>query len=153
MKIDNKQSVQRSLLIFILILSGSFAMLLIAFIFQVHLGKVMVTSLSLIFLSLWKISSLKMIRIDFSGEIVSIKYSHPFISGPKVSLELPLAKIESCNVDKGFLNYFLCVNVKGKKIKSFYYHLGTLSSEEFRLLSVFITNINRLSKDIDSSFL
>ncbi|WP_139166573.1 hypothetical protein [Epilithonimonas hungarica] len=80
---------------------------------------------------IWKLIRFKIVILDISEHIVSIKTRHPFsrsINFPQ--MEVPLHKIFSCHLKDELLTTFLIVNIHTKNnVRSFYYKLGILSGK------------------------
>jgi len=97
-----------------------------------HMDELIVgTGILFCVLILWRLSRLKIVTLDISEHIVSVKITHPFSRGISFpQLEVPLYKIFSCHLKGDLLTTFLMVNIHTKNnVRSFYYDLGFLSKK------------------------
>lgn len=97
--------------------------------------------LSLLFL-LWRFSIIKYFMLESSGEVLSIKYHHPFVYKKSSNLEVPLTKVTFSKIEKGLFSHFFKIHIrKGKDEKRymlFYYHLQGLSTKQKQTLKEFV---------------
>lgn len=128
MKVDNQRSVQ--IKVYIL----SFILLVVIFsIILIEQMKGLMVGVGILFSIgvLWKLSRLRIVLMDVSEHIVSIKARHQFSRGISFpQMEVPLHKIFSCHLKDELLTTFLIVNIHTKNnVRSFYYKLGILSGK------------------------
>jgi len=99
----------------------------------------------LLLVLIWRISQLRIIWLEISEQMISVKNSSPVWCRKKIIPvhKIPLEKIITYKIEKAFMNYFLILTVHGKNgIKNFYYGLGFLSKSQLDELVKYFEQIN-----------
>lgn len=136
-RLENKRkATETSIMISLLIL---ITMLILVLAIGQTKSLILLSVLALFLLSLlWCFSKIKYCMLEYSGEVFTIKYHHPFIKRANPVFEMPVSKINRCEVKKGIFSNFLRIKVTKNENKDllFYYHLQGFSATQIQHLKV-----------------
>lgn len=140
-KVENKSKISDVTIIVFGLIFINLLSLILAVIWKGNYITIGFLILSLAFL-VWRFSIIKYFMLESSGEVLSIKYYHPFVNKITPVLEVPLTKVTYSKIEKGFFSVFFRIHVrKGndkKKNIFFYYHLQGFSTKQKQILKEFI---------------
>lgn len=150
MKLSNKKNIRITMYILLLLLFLDIVFLCTAKVFFKVNNNLVYILLFLIFVMIvWKLSVLKVTEVDISEHIISVKLRRPFLQIRKVTpvLEVPIDKIESCKMRKGFMDSFLVITINTKKRKRiFYYRMGFLTKRQIENYQKCLIKLSNISK-------
>lgn len=118
-------------------------MISFGYVFQVHkqygwIGFFILLAFAFLNLILfWKLLSVRYFDYEHSGEVISIKYYHPWKKGRvKPAIELPKNKLDSYDIQtkKGLQKLHLIVKGSNRKL-CFKYNLWNISEQQIKTIS------------------
>ena len=136
MKIDNKKKIKAKAVLLIVIITVSLISILFGALTKFHqkqpLGFLLAIPVALTICSVRQLFNLKYFDYEHSGEVISIKYCHPWKTGRITpAIELPQTKLASFDIKKSLSGKKLCLTVNGSRNKmQFKYNLWELSSQQ-----------------------
>ncbi len=116
--------------------------------FKVNNNLVHILLFLIFVMIVWKLSVLKVTEVDISEHIISVKLRRPFFQIRKVTpvLEVPIDKIESCDMITGFMNSFLVITINTKRKRIFYYRIGFLTKRQIENYQKCLIKLSNISK-------
>lgn len=133
MKLSNKKNIRITMYILLLLSFFDIVFLCTAkVLFKVNNNLVYILLFLIFVMIVWKLSVLKVTEVDISEHIISVKLRRPFFQIRKVTpvLEVPIDKLESCKIRKGFMDSFLVITINTKRKRIFYYRMGFLTKRQ-----------------------
>lgn len=143
MKIDNIQKTKVRVRILLFLIVIMFLLIVLGNLFQIHKrygwsGLILLFgSYCFVLILFWRLISIRYFDYEHSGEVISIKYYHPWKKGRIIpAIELPKQKLDSYDIQtkKGLRKLHLIVNGSNGKL-SFKYNLWNISQQQIKTIS------------------
>ncbi|SHJ94118.1 hypothetical protein [Epilithonimonas mollis] len=94
---------------------------------------------------IWKIATIRILSLEVSEHVLSVKYNHPWTTVRRPALEIPMYKVASFKIEKTLIDYKLIVTIKTRKgLRSFFYKAGILYGNN-------VIKLNHIAKSVRSS--